>query len=270
MPCWPAIVRAKPAAAKGHYLARSRSRRPWGPGVKVDPADRPRHRRSGVGEEDCVKRAKKPSWSRSSAKSSRRAQIAVVTRYRGLTVAQIDRAPARGSRARAASIKVTKNTLARRAIANTASLAIEPMLDGPDRARLRLRGPDRRHQGRWSSMREGATRSSRSRAGVFEGELLEAKAVVALSRSCRRRTACARSCSELLQAPRARSSCGCSRARRSTRPADEVAAKTSSAPDGRPSRYPTRTAQDSTETGGTAMALSAEKMNGASSTPSRA
>ena len=41
------IIRAKPAAAKGRYLRRSRSPPRMGPGVKVDPAPHPRHRRGG-------------------------------------------------------------------------------------------------------------------------------------------------------------------------------------------------------------------------------
>ena len=58
------------------------------------------------------------------------ASLAVVTEYRGLTVAQMNRLR-RELEAADASYRVTKNTLTRRALANTAHAAIEALTRGP-------------------------------------------------------------------------------------------------------------------------------------------
>ena len=111
----------------------------------------------------------------------KRAQVALLTAYRGLTVAQTNRfrSELRGA---GGECKVTKNTLARRAIAGTPYEVSERWLDG--QTALVIGYEDAiavtKIVAKWAET-EGEKFSIKG--GVFEGEVLEPKGVVALSKT---------------------------------------------------------------------------------------
>jgi large subunit ribosomal protein L10 len=108
------------------------------------------------------------------------ARVAVVTRTVGLTVAQTNqfRREVRGA---GGECKVTKNTLARRAIANTPYQAPERWLDGQTALVFGYEDPIAvtKVVAKWA---EVEAEKFAIKGGLFEGELLESKAVVALSK----------------------------------------------------------------------------------------
>ena len=109
------------------------------------------------------------------------AQVAVFSSYRGLTVAQTNRFR-RELRSAGGECKVTKNTLARRAIVGTPYEASEQWLDG--QTALVMGYEDAiavtKIVAKWAET-EGEKFSIKG--GVFEGEVLEAKGVIALSKT---------------------------------------------------------------------------------------
>jgi large subunit ribosomal protein L10 len=109
------------------------------------------------------------------------AKVAVVTRYVGLSVAQTNRFR-REVRGAGGECKVTKNTLARRAIASTPYQASERWLDGQTALVFGYEDPIAvtKVVAKWA---EVEAEKFAIKGGFFEGELLESKAVVALSKT---------------------------------------------------------------------------------------
>ena len=109
------------------------------------------------------------------------ARVAVVTHYVGLTVAQTNqfRREVRGA---GGECKVAKNTLARRAIANTPFQSSERWLDGQTALIFGYEDPIAvtKVVAKWA---EAQAEKFAIKGGLFEGELLESKAVVALSKT---------------------------------------------------------------------------------------
>ncbi len=110
----------------------------------------------------------------------RTAKVAVLARYQGLTVKKTNqfRREIRGVNG---ECKVTKNTLAKRAIASTPIQGSERWLDGPTALVLGYDDPIAvtKVVAKWADS-EGEKFTIKG--GVFEGELLEPKAVMALSK----------------------------------------------------------------------------------------
>jgi large subunit ribosomal protein L10 len=109
------------------------------------------------------------------------AKVAVLTRYQGLTVAQTNRLR-RELRGVNGEYRVTKNTLARRALANTNTASGEQWLDG--QTALVLGYEDAvavaKVVTKWA---ETETEKFWIKGGVLEGEMLEPKRVVALAKT---------------------------------------------------------------------------------------
>jgi large subunit ribosomal protein L10 len=109
------------------------------------------------------------------------AKVALVTRYVGLSVAQTNqfRREVRGA---GGECKVTKNTLARRAIASTPYRASERWLDGQTALVFGYEDPIAvtKVVAKWA---EVEAEKFAIKGGLFEGELLESTAVVALSKT---------------------------------------------------------------------------------------
>lgn len=110
----------------------------------------------------------------------RAAKVAVVTHYVGLTVAQTNqfRREVRGA---GGECRVAKNTLTRRAIASTPYQASERWLDGQTALVFGYEDPIAvtKIVAKWAEVQ---AEKFAIKGGVFEGELLESKAVVALSK----------------------------------------------------------------------------------------
>ena len=109
------------------------------------------------------------------------AKVAVLTRYVGLTVAKTNQFR-RELRAVGGECKVAKNTLAKRAVAGTRYQASEQWLDGQTALVFGYEDPIAvtRIVAKWA---ESEAEKFSIKGGVFEGEVLEAKAVVALSKT---------------------------------------------------------------------------------------
>ena len=111
----------------------------------------------------------------------KKAQVAVLTSYRGLTVAQTNRfrSELRGA---GGECKVTKNTLARRAVVDTPYAGSERWLDG--QTALVIGYEDAiavtKIVAKWA---ETEAEKFSIKGGVFEGEMLEPQAVIALSKT---------------------------------------------------------------------------------------
>jgi len=110
----------------------------------------------------------------------RSAKVTVLARAQGLTVAQTNRLR-REIRGVNGECKVAKNTLAKRAIVSTPLQGSERWLDGPTALVLGYDDPIAvtKVVAKWADA-EGEKFTIKG--GVFEGELLEPKAVVALSK----------------------------------------------------------------------------------------
>ena len=109
------------------------------------------------------------------------AKVAVLARYQGLTVTQTNRFR-RELRSAGGECKVAKNTLAKRAIADTPYQASERWLDGQTALVFGYEDPIAvaKIVAKWA---ETETEKFWIKGGVFEGEVLEPKAVVALSKT---------------------------------------------------------------------------------------
>ena len=108
-------------------------------------------------------------------------EVVVVTRNLGLSVAQSTKLR-NEMREAGARYKVTKNTLARRAIASTPYQASERWLDGQTALVFGYEDPIAvtKVVAKWA---EVEAEKFAIKGGFFEGELLESKAVVALSKT---------------------------------------------------------------------------------------
>lgn len=109
------------------------------------------------------------------------AKVALLARYQGLTVAQTNQLR-RELRRAGGECKVAKNTLAKRALADTPYQASERWLDGQTALVFGYEDPIAvaKVVAKWA---ESEATKFWIKGGVFEGELLEPKAVVALSRT---------------------------------------------------------------------------------------
>jgi large subunit ribosomal protein L10 len=109
------------------------------------------------------------------------AKVAVLTRSVGLTVVQANQLR-RELRSVGGECKVTKNTLAKRAVANTPYQAAEHWLDGQTALVFGYEDPIAvtKVVAKWA---DTVAEKFVIKGGVFEGELLEPKAVVALSKT---------------------------------------------------------------------------------------
>jgi large subunit ribosomal protein L10 len=109
------------------------------------------------------------------------ARVAVVTHYVGLTAAQTNqfRREVRGA---GGECRVAKNTLARRAVANTPFQPSERWLDGQTALIFGYEDPIAvtKVVAKWA---ETQVEKFAIKGGLFEGELLESNAVVALSKT---------------------------------------------------------------------------------------
>ena len=111
----------------------------------------------------------------------RAAKVALLARYQGLTVAQTNQFR-RELRSAGGECKVAKNTLAKRALAGTPYQASERWLDGQTALVFGYDDPIAiaKIVAKWA---ETETEKFWIKGGVFEGEVLEPKAVVALSKT---------------------------------------------------------------------------------------
>ena len=109
------------------------------------------------------------------------AKVALLARYQGLSVAQTNQLR-RELRGVGGECKVTKNTLARRALAATEYGASEQFLDGQTALVLGYEDPVAVAKviAKWA---ETAAEKFWIKGGMFEGQVLEPKAVVALSKT---------------------------------------------------------------------------------------
>lgn len=110
----------------------------------------------------------------------RAAKVALLARYQGLTVAQTNQLR-REIRSAGGECKVTKNTLAKRALADTPYQASERWLEGQTALVFGYDDPlaIAKIVAKWA---ETETGKFWIKGGVFEGEVLEPNAVVALSK----------------------------------------------------------------------------------------
>jgi len=109
------------------------------------------------------------------------AKVAVLTRYKGLTVAQTNQLR-RELRGAGGECKVTKNTLVKRAIENSAFKNSERWLDGPTALVFGYEDPIAvtKIVAKWAEIDK---EKFAIKGGVFEGEVLEPTAVVALAKT---------------------------------------------------------------------------------------
>jgi len=109
------------------------------------------------------------------------AKVAVLARSVGLTVAQTNQLR-RELRGAGGECKVTKNTLAKRAIASTPYQGADRWLDGQTALVFGYEDPIAvtKVVAKWA---DSAAEKFTIKGGVFEGELLEPPAVVALSKT---------------------------------------------------------------------------------------
>lgn len=109
------------------------------------------------------------------------AKLALLARYRGLSVAQTNQLR-RELRGVGGECKVTKNTLARRAVASTDYRGVERWLEGQTALVLGYEDPVAVAKviTKWA---ETEGEKFWIKGGVFEGQVLEPKAVVALSKT---------------------------------------------------------------------------------------
>jgi large subunit ribosomal protein L10 len=109
------------------------------------------------------------------------AKVALLATYRGLTVVQTNRfrSELRGA---GGECKVAKNTLAKRAVAGTPYQGSERWLEGQTALVIGYEDPIAvaKIVAKWA---ETETEKFSIKGGVFEGEILEPKAVVALSKT---------------------------------------------------------------------------------------
>ena len=124
------------------------------------------------------------------------AKVAVLARYQGLTVAQTNRFR-RELREANGECKVTKNTLARRAIANTPYAAVETWLEGQTALVL---GYDDAVAVAKIVMRWADTEGEKFtiKGGFIEGEVLEAARVVEFAKTPSKEVLRAKLCGLLL------------------------------------------------------------------------
>jgi large subunit ribosomal protein L10 len=132
-------------------------------------------------EGELVRREEKAELVAELAEKLKAAKVAVVTHYVGLTVTQTNqfRREVRGA---GGECKVAKNTLTRRAIANTPYQPSERWLDGQTALVFGYEDPIAvtKIVAKWAEVQ---AEKFAIKGGLFEGELLESKAVVALSKT---------------------------------------------------------------------------------------
>jgi large subunit ribosomal protein L10 len=111
----------------------------------------------------------------------RTAKVALLARYQGLTVTQTNRLR-RELRSAGGECKVAKNTLAKRALADTPYQASARWLEGQTALVFGYEDPIAiaKVVAKWA---ETEVEKFWIKGGVFEGEVLEPKAVVALSKT---------------------------------------------------------------------------------------
>ena len=111
----------------------------------------------------------------------RAAKVALLARYQGLTVTQTNQFR-RELRSAGGECKVAKNTLAKRALADTPYQASQRWLEGQTALVFGYDDPIAiaKIVAKWA---ETETEKFWIKGGVFEGEVLEPKAVVALSKT---------------------------------------------------------------------------------------
>jgi len=128
-----------------------------------------------------VKRQEKEDLVADLGKKLEAAKVAVLATYRGLTVAQTNRFR-RELRGAGGECKVTKNTLARRAVVGTPYAASERWLDGQTALVIGYEDPIAvtKIVAKWA---ETEAEKFSIKGGVFEGEVLEPKGVIALSKT---------------------------------------------------------------------------------------
>ena len=117
-----AIVRAKPASAKGNYVRSVAVASTMGPGVRIDPAAARGSRRQldhGDDGTSGMRKEEKSALVAKLAESFRRANIALISEYKGMNAGESDEMRRR-MRAVSGEFRVAKNTLVRRAIKDTA------------------------------------------------------------------------------------------------------------------------------------------------------
>ena len=109
------------------------------------------------------------------------AKLALLTTYQGLTVAKTNQLR-RELRGAAGDCQVTKNTLTRRAIQDTAFAGADRWLDGQTTLVFGFEDPIAvaKIVARWADAETG---KFAIKGGVFEGEVLDPNAVVALSKT---------------------------------------------------------------------------------------